>query len=449
MGDLKLFKRRSGSMKRSVILTIGAALLSMAIIGCESENQPLGVGSEELSQPMAARSAALKIDDFPVPAGLKTVAFGPSSFEIWPYTGSNFSGAPQDPINLIFVGQADPLDIRAALLSLDGDRSAFGMPPVSPFNAVWDDAIGDVQTAYASSCGWTGSAIQLECGDHKELRFHMRLFKAGDVTIANAHFEVLIPGTTTHQVLNWEMAEQFVIADFIRSGLLDPVTPMVPAPDLNDSPFREIPDMIYNELPVELRGLIGGPLTNVSAAVPIGTDGNAMILNLAGSVARVSESRNQTFTIDFAQAVPKPFCADGPYDFMYVSGPVYLTQTSTLSDDGVYETHFSAEAQLAAQPINPLTGQPTGEALSAGITEKHDSYYSSHKFSASSFKHQMLLPTAVDGSGQFFETMRVSSNGKNGFESETRCGAGSSQSVADAGSQGRNSTSAGLLVDLK
>lgn len=415
-------------MKRSVIFA-GCALVSLGFLGCTTETEPLSSEPEQFIHPAAAQAAAMKLEDFPPPISLETVTFGPSSWEIWPYTGSNFSGTPQDPINLIFVGKADPLDVRAALLSLDGDRSAFGMPNVSPFNATWDDAIGDVQTGYATDCGWTGSAIQLECGDHKQLRFHLRLFKAGDITIANAHFEVLIPGTTTHQVLSWEMAEQFVVADFMRSGLLDPDAPLAPVPGLNDAPFRDIPDFIYNELPLELRGLIGGPLADVSAPVPLATDGAAMILNLAGVATRVPETRTQNFTIDFTQAVPKPFCADGPYDYLYVTGPVSLTQTSILTVDGVYETHFSAEAELNAQPINPMTGAPTGEALTAAITESHDTYYGFNKFSAKSFKHQALLPTSADGSGQFFERLLVRSNGANGFDAEVRCGAGESDAV--------------------
>lgn len=426
-------------MKHRHTLTIGLVLMVAALVGCETHKSPTEVFIEDNDsalwgdQPSFLTFApARRMEDFPAPSGVNTITFGTAMWNVWPYTGTNFSATPQDPINLIFVGAADPLDIRAALLELDGDRSAFGMPPVAPFNSVWDDAIGDVQTAYSEQSGWTGSAIQLECGDHQQLRFHLRLFRAGDITIANVHFEVLIPGTTTHQVLNWELAEQFVIVDFIRSGLLDSSIPMVPVPGFNDSPFREIPSVVYNGLPVELRSLIGGPISDVSEDVPIETDGNAMILNLAGMAPRIAETRTQSFVIEFNQAVPKPFCADGPLDFLYVTGPVSLEQVSTLSEDGVYETHFSASAELTAQPINPLTGEPTGDELSAVITEKHNSYLSSRKSSASSFKHQALLPISADGSGQFFESLTVNSNGPDGFASETRCGAGGVSSAGPA-----------------
>ena len=40
--------------------------------------------------------------------------------------------------------------------------------------------------------GWVGSAVQLECGDYRVLRFHMRLFQAGDYTIGNTHLDLLV-----------------------------------------------------------------------------------------------------------------------------------------------------------------------------------------------------------------------------------------------------------------
>ena len=114
-------------MKSTNGIIIGVAFMSLAIAGCGSENEPFSSNSEELTQSIAVEAATLKIEDYPAPSGLQMVSFGSSSWNIWPYTGGNFSGTPQDPINLIFVGKADPLDIRAALLSLDGDRSAFSL----------------------------------------------------------------------------------------------------------------------------------------------------------------------------------------------------------------------------------------------------------------------------------------------------------------------------------
>ncbi|HEX9610445.1 MAG TPA: hypothetical protein VF978_01070, partial [Gemmatimonadales bacterium] len=198
------------------------------------------------------------------PSPLASVALGSSTLEFWPFTGADFGHTPLDPINLIFFGQSDPRALRAALMMLDGDRTAFGLPDVFPFNCTWKDAIGGMQTAYSTGAGWAGSAIQLECGDFGPIRFHLRLFNAGDWTLANAHFEVLIPATTEHQVLSWELAEQLVTVDLLRSGLLDAGVPLFATGTINPSPFHEIPAVIYNGLPLELRGVIGGPSGDVS-----------------------------------------------------------------------------------------------------------------------------------------------------------------------------------------
>jgi hypothetical protein len=408
------------------------ALALSLVIGCSDLSQsPADTGDstdteleEFMARPFISRGAV-------PPSPLETVQFGGQSLEFWPYTGSDFSGQGHDPVNLIFFGDADPRDIRAALLSLDGDRSAFDMPPMPPFNSTWDDAIGDVQVSYGAEEGWTGGVVQLACGDYAPLRFHLRLFKMGQWTVGNAHFEMIIPGTTDHQVLSWEIAEQFVIADFMRSGLLDPDVPMIPTQQINPSPWRTIPAVIYNEMPVELRGLIGGPLNDVEEDVPIATDGHAIILNLVDRAPRVVESRVQDFVVQFDQVIPKPFCASGPDDYVYVYGPVHLVQTTTLGDNGVYRSNFRAEGELTVTPINPLTGEPVGETLTAEVFEHHDACYFDAYQRASGLVWQHLMPDSVDGSGRLFTRLVVNSRGVCGYRADVRCGDNLLEEVSD------------------
>src|SRR4051812_20162098 len=72
----------------------------------------------------------------PAPVGLQTVTAGSDHIMFWPFTGSDLGSSASDPINLIFRGKADPRALRAALLRLDGNRTAFGMPDQFPFNCV-------------------------------------------------------------------------------------------------------------------------------------------------------------------------------------------------------------------------------------------------------------------------------------------------------------------------
>ena len=408
----------------SPTLTI-LALIALALVGCDKSVEPnLDQSAMEPQNPDLAslQSAYWPRQGTPAPSPLVTVSAGEESLEFWPYTASDFSGTPKDPINLIFIGQADPLEIRAALLSLDGDRSALGMPPMPPFNSVWhDDIEGDIQATYATGSQWAPGAIQLVCGDYSQIRFHLRLFKAGAWTLGGVHFEVLIPGTTTHQVLSWELAEQFVMGDIMRTGLLDPDVPMIPTDQINEAPYGAIPAIIYNGLPVELRGLIGGPLGDVTEDVPIVNDGHTAILNLASAVVAEPSIRNNQFVVQFGQVVPKPFCSSGPYDYVYVSGPITLTEEIEYADEGTYTASFHAEGELSVTPVNPMTGEPIAEPYTARVWETHSSVYSKGVISGASLRYQALMPFSASGSGWFFERFRASSNGGNGYQLLTRC----------------------------
>ena len=182
----------------------------------------------------------------------------------------------------MFLGDADPRLIRQALLALNGDRTAFGFPNAFPFNCTWADAIGTPQTGYSDEEGWEGSAVQLECGDYATLRTHLRLFRQGPYTLGAAHFEVQIPGTSSHEVLSWEIPRALVTADVARSGHV--AAPLGQTDPITDAPtYRTIRYQVYNSLPVELRVALGLPPGDQSSNIPIPNAGVATILTLSGT----------------------------------------------------------------------------------------------------------------------------------------------------------------------
>jgi hypothetical protein len=238
--------------------------------------------------------------------------------------------------------------------------------------------------------------------------------------VANTHLDVLIPGTADHQVLTWELAEQFVVADFMRTGLLDSSAPIIPTSQINDSPFRTIPAVIYNGLPAELRMLIGGPMGDVTDDVPIATDGHAIILNLADREAPSPGVTHHDFTITYGQLIPKPFCA-GPGDYVWVAGPVHLEQSVNQTAGGTFTMNFQAKGELSVTPMNPLTGEPVGETMTAFVRQHHKSVMNDNYFSGDGVLYQRLgLPTDAEG-GLLFTRLRVSSRGKNSFDAIVRC----------------------------
>lgn len=349
---------------------------------------------------------------------LVTIVAGSRSAAILPYLTDDLS-AERDPVNLIFSGDADPRAIRNALLGLDGNRGA-PFPPVFPFTCTWSDAIGGLMAGYGEHAGWEGAATQLQCGTYGPIRFHLRLVKLGGFTIGNAHFEVLIPGTTDHQVLSWELAEQLLTYDLSRTGLLG-TAPTATAAITAAPVHRAIPAVIYNGLPADLRLVIGGPAGDVASDVGVANDGHATVLVLAGLAADAAQRTGQRLTIQFNQLVPKPFCATGPLDYLLVQGPVLLEQEVETLANGVLRQTFRANGTLLATPIDPLTGLPEGEAYTAMVGEWQDSRAGEEGGTLSGMQHQQLLPSGLPGAGSLVIRFKVASGKDPSFDRTETC----------------------------
>ena len=218
------------------------------------------------------------------PTGTIAVPIGSQFVEVWPYTTSDFE-QPSDPVNLVFPG-SDPREIRQALPGARREPDAV-LPAQAPFNCTWTDAMGYEQAAWAETEGWVGAEIQLACVAAgaplgNPFRFHIRLFRQGEDTLGNAHFEFLIPGTAEHEVLSWDLARAFVTLDAARTGTLTAPPgglPMIPA-----GTFRAVRRPVYDAL------VAGGAIPILAAAglyptsapagvdVPIPTSGAAAVL---------------------------------------------------------------------------------------------------------------------------------------------------------------------------
>ena len=397
---------------RRRLIVFGCACLGA---GCSSQ--------DTITEPGKDRAVSLSSVD--APADLVTMEHGSQSLEFWPYTSMGLSDVPSDPINLVFVGDASPVAIRAALLALDGDRTALGLPPVPPFNARWADAQGDAQGTYATDGGWTGSVIQLALGDYQPLRIHVRLFSTkapfgeGTWTLGGAHFEALIPGTTEHQVLSWEIAQQIVVGDLVRSGLASGVSL---TPIINATPsFRDIPAVLYNELPDELIALIGGPAKPVAAGVPLATDGRAALIELAGESPLSPGDTSFDITLVWGQLVPRPFCSSGPLDWVYVEGPVHITQTATLAGDGTYTFTSGYEGRLRVTPMDVTVSPPVpnGEPFDAVVTGNQNGQIQGTEFVLTA--HDRRVGMESGGIGRQRSRLRVGSSGENSYLVNVRC----------------------------
>jgi hypothetical protein len=405
-------------------------LALLTLLGCSEDPLKAKTPSADArpqSLGSALGAAPLMQDGSEPPSQLASIEVEGRTLHAWPYTGESLNGIPSDPINLVFVGQADPVQIRAALLALDGDRTAFGFPPVAPFNARWKDADGGVQTSYTNEGGWSGSVMQLALGDYGPVRAHLRLFRTGAPfgdgvwTLGGAHFEVLIPGTTEHQVLSWELAQQIVTVDLMRSGLLVASGPGQTGA-INQAPsFREIPDFVYNQLPAELVAVTGGPAQPVSGPVPIASDGAASVLHLASAPAVTAGSTTESFTIEFGQVIPKPLCSDGPLDWVYVSGPVSFQKTASVDAQGRYQYMSRVSGRLTVTPVDITTSPPTpaGMPFEATVSESQEGLLAAGTASVSS-RSRRLAPQS-GGTEILLADLRVATPGNEQYRLKSEC----------------------------
>lgn len=359
----------------------------------------------------------------PAPPGLVDVAYMGSHLRIWPFTGLDLAGTASDPVNLLFTGHAGVVSLRAALLSLDGDRSAFGLPAVPPFDCTWSDAYGDIQTAYSDGEGWVGNPVQLQCGKYDPLRIHVRLFPAGDWVAGAAHFELLIPQTTEHEILSWELAEALVTIDFVRSGFLaaPPSAALIgPAPA-----FRETRAAVYNLLPqplVDLLALFNGPQPPrpVAADVPLAADGMATILDVVAAPIEAATTTS-SFTLPFDQVIPRPFCATGPADLVLLRGTVDFSLQVSVSSAGVLSSHGSVSGQLGVTPIDLFTMTPSGDPFRALVSNRIATGAGPAGSHTEAIIRRLGLPPADEGHGSFMSHLVTSPNGGATFTLRERC----------------------------
>lgn len=352
-------------------LALGLAALGLLLPSCSDE-----AGSGKVEQDIGGLTAPCGAPVEPPPLEQVSIDFLGEELTCWPYTGTIFAEAPADPINVVFTGQADPLQIRAALMALDGDRTAFGFPDAFPFNATWSDAHGDVQSSWSEAEDWVANYVQLQLGAYEPVRIHLRLFRTdvpfgdGVWTLGGTHFDVHIPGTADHQVISWEVAEQVVMVDLIRSGLLDPVNPMGSTGVINATPsFRTIPAPIYNALPWELKVLALGPGAPEYAEdpVPIPSDGTGTILNLATAAPIVPGIFTQSYVFNYEMIMPKPICNPDGSQCVLVTGPVSFDETCGIGTSGRYEIRGGYSGNLTVTPWDPINNVPIGDPYPAVV----------------------------------------------------------------------------------
>jgi hypothetical protein len=156
--------------------------------------------------------------------------------------------------------------------------------------------------------------------------------------------------------------------------------------------------------------------------VPIPNDGRAHAFVVAQHRAMVPGVQSQDFVVDFDQVIPRPFCVDGPAEYLQVRGPVRLTQQVRTSAAGALDGTMDARGSLSLTPVDPGSGAPTGESYRAEITETQRSAVDDTGSSVDGRQLQLELPRAGEGRGQLEIQLKVLAGGVTHFRREARCG---------------------------
>lgn len=369
-------------------------------------------------------------DGTQVPGEIVNLTAGDSDLSFWPYTGTSLVDTAVDPINLVFKGEADPIQIREALMSLDGNRAP-DFPDIPPFNLPWTDALGgDVQTTYVEDEGWEGCVIQMTLGEYAGLRVHLRLFatglddgQGGTYSLGGAHFEMMIPGTSEHQVLSWELAEMVVMYDLARSGLLtaEPAATGM----INAAPsFRDIPTFIYNPLVDDPMGqmlltVLDYPVEYQSEGYPLPSDGQGTLLCVCDVGEITSGTWASSVEIEYDQAIPRPICSDGPYDWLYVSGPITFNTLVEVNEQGEYWYETSFDGVLNAVPIDIQTYQPIGQPFLAQVSGDQEGKHFASLRKVKSQDRRLALQSG--NPEKFIDKLQVGTIGTVGYKALEMC----------------------------
>jgi hypothetical protein len=394
-----------------------ALLLLVASIGCSDLQQPLAPESDAIvAQAKRAVPAAFAAGE------LVTVTLPGSSLSFWPYTMVGVDIADvKDPLNLVLLGDADPRLLRARLMMLDGNRSdpPFSMPPVFPFNCVWQDAVGEAQMVYAEGHGWSGSAVQLECGDYEPIRFHVRFFPFGDWTLAGVHMDLAIPGTHQHEVISWQLARQVAMVDMLRLN----ATLLGPTPVITEEPwFKSIQPAVFGAVPVDLKGLLLAT-GSIDMEGRLLNDGKALIFQLPAAMLTKgpAEVVRRTIPIAFDQVIPRPFCTGDGQDYLYVTGLITINQQVVFTPSGNFMSHFQARGHLDVVQVNPMTGQPLSEPYRAHVVQNQHNVLTH----AGSMMSDLLIQTEIrpggGEKGQLKSVLRVGPTGVASTSLEVSC----------------------------
>jgi hypothetical protein len=155
--------------------------------------------------------------------------------------------------------------------------------------------------------------------------------------------------------------------------------------------------------------------------VGILTDGAATIVDMDGDPTAETGSFRRIQTVQFDQAIPKPFCVDVDFPYVYVTGPIEFREHWVLTPSNNYIAHFKAEGMLYLTPLNPGTGA-MGATYTATVYEKHRAMLTDHQNKVAQVEMQVELPPDSPFHGTLVVEFDVGPDGMTSYSASLICG---------------------------
>jgi hypothetical protein len=92
--------------------------------------------------------------------------------------------------------------------------------------------------------------------------------------------------------------------------------------------------------------------------------------------------RHDTVDLAYQQVIPRPFCSEGPYDWVMIQGPVSFQKFTTVDEFGMYTYEYSYSGHLTATPMD-ITQEPpvpVGDSFKAVVNGTQSGFQDGAKF---------------------------------------------------------------------
>jgi hypothetical protein len=206
----------------------------------------------------------------------------------------------------------------------------------------------------------------------------------------------------------------------MRSGLLDPTQHLGQTAQITPAPsWRTIQTAVYNNLPPGLIQIIDGPPQPQAVPVPIENDGHASTIHLAGALPITPMEYSTSTTVEFGQFVPRPFCSTGPFDWLHITGSVFLHTEVVVDESGRFSYMGGYEGKIYALPLDISTGQPVGAMFDADVRGLQHGFLSDKAGHVTASDRKL---SREDGGPQInVVSLRVGEFGRDGYKAFDKC----------------------------